>query len=107
MAKRAGGTSNATLTSSSRVAASDWRPMRATSPGTVSPVRMRMLAAWPTATRPTTDSSTRIAIHSVAGSTIRKIAVPGATVAPTSARRAMITPSIGAVMRANDSTVSA
>jgi hypothetical protein len=106
IAKRAGGVSNATLTSSSRVAASDWRAMRATVPDNVSPLRSRIAAFCPVCTRPTTDSSTRIAIHKVAGSTRRKIALPGTTVAPTSASRAITTASIGATMRVNDSWVS-
>src|SRR3989304_1250150 len=44
IAKRSGGASNATFTSSSRVAASDCRAMRATLPDSVSPGRRRMLA---------------------------------------------------------------
>jgi hypothetical protein len=49
IAKFAGVASNPTSTSSSRAAASAWRAIRATMPGTVSPVRSRMLATWPSA----------------------------------------------------------
>ena len=81
--------------------------MRATLPGSTSPLRKRMLAAWPGWTRPTTDSSTRVATHSDVGSTIFSSGVPGTTVLPASTRRWITTPSIGATMRVYESTASA
>lgn len=107
MAKRCGTASKATCTSSSRVAASDCCAMRATLPGKPSPFRNRMRATWPGCTRPTTDSSTRVATHSDFGSTIFNSGVPGTTVLPASAKRWITTPSIGATMRAYESTASA
>ena len=106
IAKLAGVVSNATFTSSSRAAASAWRAIRATLPGTVSPVRNRMLAAWPMRTRPTTDSSMRVATHSVDGSTMRRTGLPATTVVPTSACRNTTMPSSGEAIRVNERTVS-
>ncbi len=107
IANRGSGASNATFTSSSLVAASPWREIRATFPLTVSPVRRRIAAGMPTLTRPTTDSSIRAATHKVAGSTMRKIGVPATTVVPVSTMRSMMIPSIGAARRVCDSTAEA
>ena len=106
MAKRSGTLSKATCTSSSRVAASDCRAMRATLPGSTSPLRSRMLATCPGRTRPTTASSTRVATHSERGSTSLNSGVPGAVVLPTSAMRWTTTACIGAAMRVFESTAS-
>ena len=105
--KRAGGASNATFTSSSRVAASDWRETRATRPAYSSPLRRTMRAGMPSRTRPASASSMRAATHSVAGSTRRKIVAPGAAMLPTSAARWITRPSIGAVRRVSDQSASA
>src|SRR5690606_36854861 len=71
MAKRSGGVSKATLTSSSRVAGSDWREMRATRPAYVSPLLRRIVAGRPGSTWATSASSIRPETQRVAGSTSR------------------------------------
>ena len=73
--------------------------MRATWPPSVSPLRMRICARCPIRNWPSTDSSTRMATHSVAGSTSFRIGEPVSTVLPGSAWRWITMPSIGASRR--------